>query len=330
MYDAVKKLFNGKDMSLAESLRVFEGIMKGEFDDDIVSAILIALKMKGETATEIYAAAKVLNDLKFRFEHGKRPCIDTCGTGGDGKSCVNVSTAVSIILSSLGYNVVKHGNVAISGKVGSADILEMLGVPVKLSIEEMHEFYERNGFVFLLAPMFHPAMKNVAHIRKKLGVPTIFNLLGPLVNPAEPEYQIIGVGSKDKLEVYAEAASKFKNKKFIVYSSLDGYDEVSTKEPTRCYKIIDGQISEFVLKPEDFFEPFDMPSVSSKEDAKRLFLEGIAGENEKVSILFAINTALVLHLIDNSSIDDGFEKVLQHLKLGKVIEKLESLKGVSA
>jgi len=328
MFETLKKLFNGEDLTLAESLKLFEKMMKGELDSEIISAVLIALRLKGETATEIFAAAKILNEFKLLFEHKRRPCIDTCGTGGDGKNCVNVSTAVSIILSALGYNVVKHGNVAISGKVGSADILELLGIPIKLTVEEMQEFYEKNGFVFLLAPVFHPAMRNVAPIRKKLGVPTIFNLLGPLVNPANPEYQIIGVGDKTKLDVYAQAASKFTKKKFIIYSSYDGYDEVSTKEPTRYYKIIDGQISEFVLKPEDFFEPFEMPNVCSKEEAVKLFVDGISGKNEKVSILFAINTALALNLIENLSIDDGFEKTLEIIKSGKVLEKLESLKGV--
>ncbi|MGA1847005.1 anthranilate phosphoribosyltransferase [Deferribacter abyssi] len=328
MNEIIKKVYSGQKLTENEALLFFDSIMTGSLSDAQIGGALIAMKMRGESADEIFAAAKVLNKYKVRFEHSKQRCIDTCGTGGDGKSCVNVSSAVAIILSSMGYSVVKHGNVAISGRVGSANIYESFGIPVKMVLDEARRFFDNHNFVFLFAPNFHPAMKYVAPIRKDLMVPTIFNLLGPLVNPAEPEYQIIGVGDFSKLEIYAEAVTRFKNRKFIVYSSKDGYDEVSTKDMTICYKIVNGVVEHLTVNPEEFFEPFDMPCVRDEVEAKRLFLNGITGEDENVAKLFALNTALALHLLEDIDLKSGYLKAYEKIKSGECYNKMKMLSAV--
>ncbi|MEF3255458.1 MAG: anthranilate phosphoribosyltransferase, partial [Deferribacterales bacterium] len=191
MHELVKKVNNGGFLTLEESKMVFSGIIKGELSEAQIASILISMKHRTESSYEIAGAVMALMEEMIPFNKKKNGVIDTCGTGGDGKSTVNISTAVSINLASMGYPVIKHGNVAQSGKVGSADILSLLKIPCKLEKYEAENFFDKHNFVFLFAPFYHPALKNVAKIRKELMTPTIFNFIGPLANPAKPDYQII-------------------------------------------------------------------------------------------------------------------------------------------
>ena len=254
--------------------------------------------------------------------------MDTCGTGGDGKSCMNVSSAVSLMLASLGYSVVKHGNKAQSGKVGSADILERIGVPIAMSLPDAEEYFQVHNYVFLFAPGYHPALKHVGQVRKQLRVPTVFNILGPLLNPADPDYQIMGVGIPNFLDKLAEVVKSMNKKRFILYASLDGYDEVSTKEPTDCFDVQKGKVEKFVIDPSLYFTPSEMPVVKTPEEAELMFLRALSGSEEKLVNLIALNTALSLKCLgDAEDIGDGFNKAKDHIKTGRVMEKIKELKG---
>lgn len=323
----VKKVNSGERLSFDEGLRFFEGMVGGGMPDSQIASSLIAIKIRRETVDEVAALALTLDAHKRVFPSASTGTIDTCGTGGDGKSTVNVSTAVSIILSSLGYRVVKHGNTAQSGVVGSADILADLGMDLNYGGSSPEEFFTKHGYVFMLAPSYHPALKGIGRVRRELRVPTIFNFVGPLINPADPEYQVIGINRKDRLEFLAQVVRKIGRKNITLYTSKDGYDEVSSKDTTECIYIGDGNSRNFSIDPSDFFEPFPMPVVKDRGEAKKLFLEGISGADGRVADLFALNAALALRTMERCGMRDGYLAVKEHIASGAVVRKLQDLAG---
>ncbi len=320
------KLYEKNDLSFEESEHLFRKMLTGEVPEDDITNILLALKLKSETSDEIAGAVKVMDEFKVNFPKENSFCVDTCGTGGDGKNCLNISTAVAITVSADGIPVVKHGNCAQSGKIGSADILDLLGIPVKLDLQSAKKFFQKNNFVFLYAPQYHPSMKYVIGARKKLKVRTIFNFLGPLVNPANPDFQIIGIGDRDKLNVIADALIKLKRKNVILYSSFDGYDEISSIAPTQCYEI-NGNVKNFTIFPEDYFIPFKMPVIKDKNDAIARFMEAISGKNDNLAKLIALNSSLIFYKVKKVSLKIGYEYAYNLIKSGKVLEKFYELKG---
>ncbi len=322
----MKKLFEKENLSFEESQFLFEKILTGEVESNEVANILIALKLKGETPDEIAGAIKVLDLFKKRFPKGSFKSVDTCGTGGDGKRCFNISTAVSITVNAGEIPVTKHGNTAQSGFIGSADILEKFNIPVKMDLLEAKKYFYEKKFVFLFAPYYHPSLKNVGQVRKKLGVSTIFNFIGPFINPAQPDFQIVGVGKKDKLNDIVEAVKKLKRKNIVIYSSEDGYDEISSYAPTKCIEIND-EIIEFTINPEDFFEPFKMPVVKNEKDAMEIFYRAISGEDENFAKIVALNSAIIFFKMKNlNSLKEGFEYAYELLKSGNVLEKFNFLR----
>ncbi len=325
--ELVRKVNNGGILSYEEACELFEKIITNELSEAQVASILISMKHRKETSHEIAAAAKVLMEKMIRFEHNSKGSIDTCGTGGDGKSTVNISTAVAINLASMGHPVIKHGNVAQSGKVGSADILEMLHIPCRLEKSDAEKFFAQRGFVFLFAPYYHPILKNVAKIRKDIMTSTIFNFLGPLMNPGDPDYQIIGISRREMLKTYTDAALMLGKKNIVIYSSDDGFDEISTSEITKAYIIEDGKVDYFFVDPHEFFEPFPLPVVESKEDAVKLFLEGIKGENEEIVKIFALNTAVALFIKDKKDMKEHYKEAYENIKSGNAFKKIEQLRG---
>ena len=327
----LSKILNNKNLTFSESKTLFKKILQGEFKDIELSAILTGLKLKGESIEEIAGAITSLDKFKLKINKKLSPAIDTCGTGGDGKNCINVSTAVSILLSSLNIPVVKHGNSAQSGKIGSADILREFNIPYKMTKFEAEKFLSDNNFVFLFAPFYHPAMKHVALVRKSLGTPTIFNYLGPFINPANPELQITGINKRETLPKLSEALLKAGKFNIILYSSFDGYDEVSTNAPTECYEIRKNFIKKFTIKPEEFFKPFKMPEVKEVEDAKALFVSAIKGEDEKLTKLLALNASLgIKYFMETDSFKEAFNVALEAIQSGKVYEKFLSLQTKGA
>ncbi len=325
MEKLVKKVNSGDRLNFDDARSLFEGMIHGRLSDAQIASSLIAIKFRRETVDEVAALAATLDSHKRRFEAGPVESIDTCGTGGDGKSTVNISTAVSIILSSLGYSVVKHGNTAQSGVVGSADILSELGMDLAYTGTSPEEYFDRHNYVFMLAPHYHPALKGIGKVRRELKVPTIFNFVGPLINPADPTYQVIGINRRDRLDFIAQVIRKIGKQNITVYASRDGFDEVSSREATECINIGEGNERRFSIDPSDFFEPFPMPVVRDRIEAKQLFLEGLSGESERMSDIFSLNAALALRTMNRNGMRDAFQLVRRHIADGSVMNKLNDL-----
>lgn len=327
MLEIIKKVNNGGILTKDETRKLFSNIIKGELSEAQIASVLISMKSRVESPEEIAGAVEAMMEEMIPFEHSYSGAIDTCGTGGDGKSTVNISTAVSINLASMGYPVIKHGNVAQTGKVGSADILGLLDIPCKLEKTAAQDFFNKHNFVFLFAPFYHPALKNVSKIRKELMTPTIFNFIGPLANPAKPDYQIIGISRRSMLKTYTDAALLLGKKNILIYSSDDGFDEISTSDITKAYIIRDGEIDLFFIDPSEFFEPFPLPQVNDQEEALKLFIEGIKGENENITKIFALNTSAALYLMKKGDIKEHFNVAYENIKSGNAYKKVESLRG---
>jgi anthranilate phosphoribosyltransferase len=336
----IKKVNEGNILNSSEMEILMENMLQGKLTDSQIGACLIGLKVRGETVEEVATAARVLNRNKITFQpKSEQPIVDTCGTGGDGKSTINISTAVSVILSAMDTKVVKHGNVAQSGKVGSANILEEFGVPLNFEEKEAEEYFNDNNFIFLFAPAFHPTLKHVGKVRKELKVPTLFNYLGPLLNPADPDYQVIGFNNLDRLEFYAKVILNLERKNVAVYTSKDGYDEISSNAPTDVYLIntdadfhefspveIKKGLKKFTIEPKKFFDSFEMPIVKSSDDAKEKFSSALKGSNRNYSNLLAINAALILTLMNKKPMQDNFKDALETILSQKAYSKLNSLK----
>lgn len=325
--ELVKKVNNGGILSYDEAYQLFEKMVTNQLSEAQIASILISMKNRKETSHEIAAAANVLMEKMVKFEHKFKNTIDTCGTGGDGKSTINISTAVAINLASMGHQVIKHGNVAQSGKVGSADILELLHIPCRLEKTEAEKYFVDNQFVFLFAPFYHPILKNVAKIRKEIMTSTIFNFLGPLMNPGNPDYQIIGISKREMLKTYTDAALMLGKKNIVIYSSDDGFDEISTSDITKAYVIENGRIDYFFVDPAEFFKPFPLPVVEDKEEAVNLFMEGIKGENDEITKILALNTAVALFIMDKRDIKEHYIKAYDNIKSGNAYRKIQQLRG---
>ncbi|MBN1531746.1 MAG: anthranilate phosphoribosyltransferase [Spirochaetes bacterium] len=323
--DILKRMNAGDAPEMDEADRLFEVMLTGGLTDSQIASVLISMKGRGETPLEVAALVRAMRRHKRHFGVSAKGLVDTCGTGGDGKSTVNVSTAVSIILASMGYPVVKHGNSAQSGKVGSADILADVGFDAAYGGSSPEEFFSAHNYVFLFAPQYHPALKQIGRVRRELGVPTIFNLVGPLANPADPAYQIIGLSGKNRLELVSEAVSLMGCGGITLYASDDGFDEVSSAAKTECRTISGGSVESFFIDPADFFDPFEMPVVRDRSDAKDLFLGGISGRDGRIADLFALNAALALKTMGVAELPEGYGAAREQLASGRAAEKLERM-----
>lgn len=325
--DVLRSLNAGAAPAFAEAEGLFESMLAGSLTDSQIASALISIKGRGETPDEVAALVGAMRRHKRPFIVSAHGLVDTCGTGGDGKSTVNVSTAVSLILASMGHGVVKHGNSAQSGKVGSADILADLGFDAEYGGTTPEEFFNEHNYVFLFAPRFHPALKQIGKVRRELGVPTIFNLVGPLANPADPSFQIIGLSRKDRLDLMSEAVLRLGSGGVTLYSSDDGFDEVSSSAATECRTVTGKGVDTFFIDPSEYFTPFEMPVVEERADAKRLFMGGITGEEGKIADLFALNAALALRTMGTADLREGFRLAREHIASGSVAEKLDRMTG---
>ena len=248
----LEKLLVGSDLSAQEMGGAVRSIMAGEWVDAQTAAFLVALSGKGETATEIAAAAAVMRENALAVETGCDELVDTCGTGGDGKGTFNISTASAVVAACMGVRIAKHGNRSVSSNSGSADFLEQAGVRLELSAEQVARCIKEIGIGFLFAPIFHSAMKHAAPARKAIGIRSVFNLVGPLTNPARAARQVIGVFDSKWLRPMAEAAQALGGERVMVVHADDGLDEISVAAATQFAELRDGEIREYRLDPADF------------------------------------------------------------------------------
>ncbi|XID94322.1 anthranilate phosphoribosyltransferase [Paenibacillaceae bacterium WGS1546] len=248
---ALARLTNGDDLTREQAFAVMTTIMKGEATPSQISGIVIALRMKGETVDEIVGFAEAMRSFSDRVSTSRENLLDTCGTGGSGIHKFNISTASAIISSAAGVRVAKHGNRAMSGKAGSADVLEALGVNINLTAEQAAACLEDTGICFMFAQLYHPALKHAAAPRRELGVRTIFNMLGPLANPANADRQLIGLYDRSRTATVAEVLMRLGLKRAMVVGSHDGLDEISISAPTQVSELRDGEVLTYDVTPEE-------------------------------------------------------------------------------
>jgi len=261
--DVLKKLTDGKNLSVSECRQIFSQALKGSLDDAYLAAFLTAIKMKGETADEIYAGAEVLRENAVHPDINGEDMLDTCGTGGDGHGTFNVSTASAFICAAAGVKVAKHGNRSISSKCGSFDVLESLGCEILLDEKQVAIAIRQTGLGFMYAPLFHKAMKNVALVRKSLGIRTIFNILGPLVNPAGATRQLLGVYSKELMLKMANVLSRMGIARALIVHGSDGVDEITISGDTYICEINGERMEEYKINPGMFgMQCSDLDAVS--------------------------------------------------------------------
>ena len=244
----LEKLRNKKDLSFEESKSAFELLMTGQANDDQIYDFLTSLSDKGEVSDEIAGGVYVLREKSKRVK--VKDCVDTCGTGGDGMNTLNISTASALLLASMGTKVAKHGNKAVSSKCGSGDVLEALKIKIDLEPSDIEREINDNNFGFMFAPNYHSAMRFVGPVRKKIGKRTIFNMIGPLSNPALVDRQVVGVFDKKLLKIFAEGLKNLNIKFAWIVNSEDGLDEISPYAKTNVIQLKNGEISEITIDPQ--------------------------------------------------------------------------------
>lgn len=248
---ALERLVGGGDLTREETEALFGRLMDGELSDPVKAALLIALRMKGEEPAEIAGAAAAMRRRSVKIPHSRLAVVDTCGTGGDGRGTFNISTAAALVASAAGVPVAKHGNRSVSSKSGSADVLAALGVKIDVTPEVAGRALDEIGIAFLFAPVLHPAMREVMPVRRELALRTVFNVLGPLTNPAGARRQLMGVYAPHLVERIGRVLAELGAEHALVVHGDDGLDEISTTGTTRIAEVKDGAVRTFALEPED-------------------------------------------------------------------------------
>jgi anthranilate phosphoribosyltransferase len=320
-----------KELSVKDFM---QSLMSGVLSDDIIESYVLALNEKGVTAENIFDAATVMRQFSKQVViHDKTHLVDTCGTGGDGIQTFNVSTLSAIVAASAGVKVAKHGGRSVSSKCGSADVLEVLGVNVNLTADKVASLVNEIGIAFMFAPNFHPAMRYAAPVRKKLGIRTIFNVLGPLANPALATRQVLGVYDKSLTQTMAEVLSKLGSEHVMVVHGEDGMDEISISSPTTVTELKNKIITTYTIQPSDFgLDVADLKTiqVENAEASKAMMLDVLnssQGPHRNITILNA-GAAIYISGI-SSTLKEGIEKAASVIDQGLALKKLEALKVAS-
>jgi len=330
MFQALlNKVVEGKHLSREESIEAMDLVMSGEVLSSQLASFLTALRMKGETVDEITGFALVMREKAARVNIPADNLIDTCGTGGDGGKTFNISTASAIVAAAGGARVAKHGNRAVSSKSGSADVLEKLGVAITLGEKETERCLTETNLCFMFAPLYHQAMKHAVGTRKEIGFRTVFNLLGPLTNPARADRQIIGVYDPSLVEKAAHVLREIGLKRCLVVCSDEGLDEISVSAPTNIVELKDGEIQSYRLTPEDLglnrYALEDVSGGKAEMNAQiiRNVFNGEKGANREIVLA---NTAAALYVADQcGSLREGVMLAAELIDQGLANRKLEQL-----
>jgi anthranilate phosphoribosyltransferase len=291
------KLLSGEDLPIEDAEHLFERLVLGRLEPAEIAGMLIALRMKGETADEMIGAAQALSAAALPFERPSYLFADCCGTGGDGSGSINVSTAAAFVAAACGLPVAKHGNRSVSSRCGSADVLEALGARIDVSPDRARAMLDEIGFCFLFAPAYHPGMKHAALVRRQLSVRTVMNLLGPCINPARPPVQLLGVADPRMLRRIAEVLGAMGVRQALVVHG-SGLDEVALHGETRAIRLSDGEMTEFVMSPEDAGlkrAPLDVVVGGDAEENAARLRALLAGQGSQAEAdLVALNAGALL------------------------------------
>jgi len=333
MKQYLQKLIDRQDLSQAEMLEAFDRIMAGEMTPAQIGALLVALRMKGETVEEIAGAAQSMRRHAVFVDPAGLPVIDTCGTGGDSLGTFNVSTTAAFVVAGAGVPVAKHGNRAVTSKCGSADVLAALGVAIEAPPEVVEQCIREARIGFLFAPRLHPAMKHAMGPRRELGVRTIFNMLGPLTNPAGAKSQLLGVFAPELTEPIAEVLRRLGSRRAFVVHGRDGMDEITTTTATRVSELRDGRIRTYEIEPRQYIE--NLATIQDLAGGDPAFNAGIvrrvlAGEPGPHRDIVALNAAA--GIVAGGKAEDlreGLELARDSIDSGRAAAALEKLVAVS-
>ncbi|MEJ2182277.1 MAG: anthranilate phosphoribosyltransferase [Nitrospirota bacterium] len=330
--EAIGILVGGIDLSEEEMTACMTEIMEGVARDAQIGAFLTALRMKGESVTEITGAARVMREKANRIE-APPGTLDTCGTGGDMAGTFNISTTTALVVAAAGVPVAKHGNRSVSSESGSADVLDALGVKIDLPPEKVERCLRETGFGFLFAPLFHPAMKFAIGPRRELGVRTIFNILGPITNPAGAKRQIVGVFAHSLTETLCRVLGNLGAEDAMVVHGEDGLDEITITDGTMVSRWRDGRVESSVIAPEDFgFKRADVEDISGadKETNARITLAVLGGERGPRRDVVIMNSAAALLVAGKArDLREGAERAAGAIDSGRALAKLKEIRALT-
>ena len=327
--ESINKINKGQDLSKKEISSVMNQILTGSVTQDQIVSFLGSLSAKGESIEEVIGSAEVMRDLSSKVSVNQEYLVDTCGTGGVGSGIFNVSTTAAFIASSCGAKVAKHGNRSTTRQSGSADLLETAGVALELNPDQVKQCIENVGVGFMFAPAHHSAMKYAVGARKELGIKTIFNLLGPLTNPAGALNQVLGVFDNKWVRPIAEVLKRLGSKNVLVLHSQDGLDEISTASSTSVAELRDGKIKEYSISPNDFgFKTLAIEElkVSSPEESLQIAKEALKGENQAAAQMVAMTSGAALYVAGLAdTLKVGVDISMEGIKKGIGLQKLDEL-----
>ena len=333
MPEAIRAVVERHDLDSARMTEVMRTIMTGQATQAQIGAFLIGLRMKGETVEEIAAAATVMRELVTRVEVDVPHLVDTCGTGGDQTGTFNISTACAFVAAAAGAHVAKHGNRSISSRSGSADVLEAAGIRLDLTPDQVARCVRETGVGFMFAPAHHSAMKHAIGPRKEIGTRTIFNVLGPLTNPASAPNQVIGVFDAAWVEPLAEVLGALKSDHVLVVHAEDGLDEISIAAPTRVAELKDGQVTNYVISPEQFGlhrAPITELVVDGAEQSHALIRRVLENEPGPARDIVVLNAGAAIYAAGvSATLAEGVAKADEAISSGAALDKLHSLAALT-
>jgi anthranilate phosphoribosyltransferase len=327
--EAINILVGGIDLSESEMAECMTEIMEGKATDAQIGAFLTALRLKGEEVSEITGAARIMREKATAIK-APEGTLDTCGTGGDMAGTFNISTTTAIVISACGVPVAKHGNRSVSSQSGSADVLEALGVKIDLPSEKVEQCLFETGFGFLFAPLFHPAMKYAIGPRKEMGIRTIFNILGPITNPAGARRQILGVFADKLTDTLCKVLGNLGAEDAMVVHGEDGLDEITITDGTKVSRLVDGEVENSYISPEDFgMERADISDITGADKDKNaaITLSILGGEKGAKRNIVLMNSAAGLVVAQKAaSLRDACSMAGEAIDSGKAMEKLEDIR----
>jgi len=331
--EAIDKLTQSKNLTGEQMQQVMEEIMTGKADTPQVVSFLTALSNKGETVEELTVAVSVMRQHVTKIHTKEKIVLDTCGTGGDKLGTFNVSTVVAFVASGCGITVAKHGNRSVSSHCGSADILEALGININMPTEKIEQCLNEIGIAFLFAPNLHPAMKYAMPARKQIGKRTMFNILGPLSNPASATHQLVGVYGKNWVETLAQVLKNLGTVHTLVVHGEDGLDEITTTAKTYVSEANNSKVKNFTLDPQDLgFKRAKLEDLAGGDAAcnAKILLDILKGKQGPWRDIVLLNAAAAIYVADRvKSIKDGIKLAEESVDSGKAFKKLELLKEYS-
>ena len=314
---ALEQVLARRDLTTEQMETAMNIIMQGEATSAQIAGFIVALRMKGECVDELTAAARVMRRLSSKVEINAQPLVDTCGTGGDGLKTFNISTASSIVAASAGVKIAKHGNRSVSSKSGSADVLEALGVKLEISPQRIAQCVEKIGIGFMFAPMHHSCMKHAIGPRKELGVRTLFNLLGPLTNPADAKRQVLGVFDDQWLEPLAHVLQSLGTEHALIVHAQDGLDEISISSATNICELRDGDIKLYQVTPEDCglkSSSLNDIKVDNVTDSAKMIISVLNGEPSTAADIVCLNAGAAIYVaVKISSLKEGVQLAAKQL-----------------